>query len=98
MTQLSIKASDSQLLVSGELTRDQVSRDFEKSSYQLINAKNPVINLAGVSLVDTAGLAWLLAMLEHASKQNINLQFTEIPAKLENLAKLSGVAGFLPAK
>lgn len=98
MTLLSIKANNNQLVVSGELTREQVSRDFEKRSYQMISESCPVINLAQVSIVDTAGLAWLLAMLERAGEQNINLQFAEIPAKLENLAKLSGVAGFLPAK
>lgn len=98
MSQLTIESKGEKLMVSGKLTRDHVTRDFEKRSYQLINTESSVINLSKVSQIDTAGLAWLLAMLEHANQQNIHLYFTEIPAKLANLAKLSGVAGFLPAQ
>ena len=98
MSELTINSQNGQLHVVGTLTREQVTRQFEKRAYQLISADCPVINLGQVETIDTAGLAWLLVMLERASKQKITLEFIEIPAKLENLAKLSGVAAFLPAK
>lgn len=98
MSELKITAQADQLLVIGSLTREQVTHQFEKQAYQLISNDNAIINLRDVDAIDTAGLAWLLAMLEKANSKKITLELAEIPAKLENLAKLSGVAAFLPAK
>ena len=46
----------------------------------------------------TAGLAWLFYLVEQASKGDCELSFINIPTKLDNLIRLSGVEGFLPVK
>ncbi len=93
---ISIKASE--LIFTGELTRNTISPSFEKKSAQLITNEQNVFNLAAVSKIDTAGLAWLLLMLEQAGKRAIKLKFIHIPDELTKLAKLSAVDSFLPVE
>lgn len=98
MSCLTIESENEQLVVTGDLTRDNISTQFEKRSYQLINRNSANINLSNVSSVDTAGLAWMLVVVEHANHGNNSIQFIDIPEELQKLAKLSAVAAFLPVQ
>jgi len=93
---IKITQQTSQLILAGELTRKTVTKSFEKKSRQLLSNHINTLSLAAVSKVDTAGLAWLLMMLEQANRQAIALQFIDIPQELTKLAKLSAVDSFLP--
>jgi len=96
MPMIKITQQTSQLILAGELTRKTVTKSFEKKSRQLLSNHINTLSLAAVSKVDTAGLAWLLMMLEQANRQAIALQFIDIPQELTKLAKLSAVDSFLP--
>lgn len=87
-----------QIVVSGSLTRDTISKGFEKKAIELLKAEQLVIDLSQVERGDTAGLAWLLLIVEQANKRNISLQFTNIPNDLQKLANLSAVSAFLPVQ
>ncbi|MCO4799817.1 MAG: STAS domain-containing protein [Colwelliaceae bacterium] len=95
---IEIKQQDEQLFLTGELTRKTVNAAFEKKSEHLITKQISSLNLSAVSKVDTAGLAWLLLVLEQANQKQQTIHFTNIPAELFKLATLSAVDTFLPIK
>ena len=95
---IEITQQGEQLLLTGELTRKTVNSTFEKKAAVLISKEIASLNLAAVSRVDMAGLAWLLLILEQAKKQRQDIHFINIPQELFKLAKLSAVDTFLPTK
>lgn len=56
-----------------------------------------VVDLAGVTRVDSAGLALLLEWLRQARSEGRTVTFTGLPEKLLAIARLSGVDGLLVA-
>lgn len=82
----------------GELSRVTINEAFEKKTVNLFNNKDLVIDLADVIKTDTAGLAWLLLLVEETKKTNSEISFHNIPQDLLKLAKLSAVDLFLPVK
>lgn len=87
-----------QLLLTGELTRKTVNSSFEKKAAAFITKDIVLLDLSAVSRVDTAGLAWLLLVLEQTKKQRQEIHFINIPQELIKLAKLSAVDTFIPIK
>jgi phospholipid transport system transporter-binding protein len=88
-------------LLTGELSRNTVNDSWPNSLSDLRHsskAQTPVIDLAGVSHADTAGLAWLLNLLRDANKQNITFKLKNVPETIINLAKISDVDSFLPVQ
>jgi phospholipid transport system transporter-binding protein len=88
-------------LLSGELNRNTVNSCWRNSISDLLNSskgETPVIDFAGISQADTAGLAWLLNLLRDANKQNISFTLDNVPETIINLAKISDVDGFLPVQ
>jgi phospholipid transport system transporter-binding protein len=84
------------LLISGELSRQTVEqlKSNEFSHWFAHGALN--VNLHDLLKVDTAGLAWLLYLVESASKYTCQLSFSHIPEKLSKLIMLSGIDDFFP--
>ena len=95
---INIVQQDEELVVSGELTLKTITQSFEKKSYKLLTKTIKVLNFESVSKVDTAGLAWLLMMVEHAKNQSQIMHIINTPNELIRLAKLSSVEPFLPIK
>ena len=86
---------------SGELTRHTVPNIPYKLSNKLFenggaNACSITLDFNAVTLVDTAGLAWLLLQVERAQACRCQLHFTCLSEALIKLAQLSGVNEFLP--
>ena len=87
--------------VDGQLTRHTVPLLSNKKSKMLFKnavAKNTtaIVDLAKVTKIDTAGLAWLLSIVEKANEFSCSLSFIHISNDLIKLAKLSSVDTFLP--
>ena len=82
----------------GELSRNTINDSFEKKTMTLFNNEDLVIDLTDVVKTDTAGLAWLLLLVEEAKKTKSEISFHNIPQDLLKLAKLSAVDLFLPVK
>ena len=96
MTSITFTPSDEGGLLSGELTRQTVPQLPNKVVRQLISNSSIMLDLKQVKKVDTAGLAWLLALVEQAQVNACQLTLTHLPSDLIKLAKLSAVDDFLP--
>jgi len=95
---LTITIDNQQGTITGPLTRDTIAlldKNKHKSIFKGSTSDALTIDLGKISHADTAGLAWLLLLLETASKLNRQLSFAHIPDDLLKLAKLSAVDTFL---
>ena len=59
------------------------------------NQKKIVLNLSEITRSDSSGLTVLSGMMREAKKRNLKLTIKDIPEKLFNLAKLSGLDSIL---
>lgn len=82
--------------LSGILTRVSVPILDEKKIHTLLQADKITFDLAQIEQVDTAGLAWLCALLEQSYLNKCQLTYIHFPEQLLKLATLSGVNDFLP--
>ena len=96
VTSIKFTLSDEGGQLSGELTRHTVPKLSNKVVKQLIANSAIILDLKQVKKVDTAGLAWLLALVEQAQVNACQLTLTHLPSDLIKLAKLSAVDDFLP--
>mgnify|MGYP003915062961 FL=1 len=85
-------------MINGELTRHTITRGFERASKRLQVEAFSNVDLTEVSRVDTAGLAWLLSLVENAKLSERQLSFSSVSNDLLKLAKLTGVETFLQVK
>ncbi len=94
---LEIKLEGATGKIVGPLNRNTVAKLDKKYHVKVIKqlAKNATLDLAQTTSVDTAGLAWLLLLLEIANEKNCQLTFANLPDDLLKLAKLSAVDTFL---
>ncbi|WP_340678039.1 STAS domain-containing protein [Paraglaciecola sp.] len=86
-------------LLSGELNRSNVNSNWPSSVADIKQAasqQSVVLDLKGITKVDTTGLAWLMNILRDCRSQNIQFTLDNVPETLINLAKISDVEGFLP--
>lgn len=98
MTIISLNITPTSAELTGELTRKSIMQITKKSIKTLFLPSSITLDLAKVTRIDTAGLAWLFYLLEQANIDNCQLFFANIPTKLDKLIRLSGVEGFLPVK
>ncbi len=63
----------------------------------MFNTPLPLLtfDLAGVTRVDSAGLALMLEWRREAQRRGKNIRFQNIPAQLAAIAKVSGLNGIL---
>lgn len=88
---------ENKAVFTGELSRNTINEAFEKSCKSSFYKKDIVVDLESVDKVDSAGLAWLLILVENAKSTNNEISLHNIPNDLLKLAKLSAVDLFLPA-
>lgn len=92
---LKVERIDQQIRLSGELDRYTVPAVCPFT--ELAKQQGPLqLCLAGLSHVDTAGLAWLLEQVEQANKRDVALSLHEVPEQLQRLIDVSGVRTILP--
>ena len=81
--------------VSGVLTFDTVPDLFRQSAAWFAGSGDLLIDLAGVTRADSAGLALMLEWLRRARALNRPLRFTSIPAQVQTLIRINGLEGAL---
>jgi len=91
MKQLEFVQEGAKVTFSGALTLATIDSSFEKRSYKLLKTDQLTLDLSNILKVDTACLAWLLAMMEKSAKKNCQLTIDNLPKDLIKLAKLSSV-------
>lgn len=96
MNIITLKIIHDTALLSGELTRQTVPSISESDSRKFLKQKKATLDLAAVTKIDTAGLAWLLTQVELAKVNTCQLSLVHLPSGLIKLAQLSSVDSFLP--
>jgi len=96
VTELNLTLAGDKSTLTGELTRKTITRTFEKKSRNLCSSTRMAVDLSQVDKIDTAGLAWLLYVVEQAMQHSCQLTFTHVPKEILQLASLNGVDSFLP--
>ena len=93
---INVQQTDQKAIFSGALTRATITRTFDKQFRPLVNGKSMTIDLAKVNQIDTAGLAWILLLIELAATKACEITLINLPDDLIKLAKLSAVDTLLP--
>lgn len=88
---LTIEIKDQVALLNGQLTSAAVAALKNKAHRDIVKTEQMVVNLKHVNDVDTAGLAWLLFLVEQAKRHKCQLSFADLPEDLLKLAQLSDV-------
>ena len=77
--------------LTGEVVIDTVSALLETSKALSITA-NTKIDFSGVTNIDTSTISLILEWKRRAQKENQSIQFVSLPANLNSLTQLYGVA------
>lgn len=80
-----------ELRVEGSVTIDTVAATIAGAA-ALFNRNSHVIDLGGVTEVDSSAVSLLLEWQREASRQGRTICFTHMPPKLQSLVRLYGVA------
>jgi len=84
--------------LSGSLDFYSVPR-LENALDELLMNKQPItIDLAGVSRSDSAGLALMIEWLKRATLANVEITLLNLPAQMQNITRVSNLAGILPLR
>ena len=54
------------------------------------------IDLSGVELVDSAGLALLVELIKRAKRSNVTISFSNASAQMQVLVKVNGLESIIP--
>jgi len=91
-----IRRDGDRMMVSGALTLAHVAAALGEGN-KAIGAGARSVDLGEVSELDSSALALLLAWLREAKRGGRDLAFANLPQGLTTIARLYGVAEFLPA-
>lgn len=94
-SQLDFTMDGGVICLSGELDRFTVATLDKKVRLKRISDEKLVIDLANVSKVDSAGLAWILKAKATADQAGQLFSLNQAPQQLLVLAKLSGIESLI---
>lgn len=89
-----LQHQDQTVVVFGELDRHHING--KRASYRPKLTADSQLDLAKVSTIDTAGLAWILKFVGHYKKQDLQISIINVPSQLIALAQISNVLALLP--
>ena len=88
---------DNVLSVQGDLDVYSVAEAIKQGCHLIdINESFTVIDLSQVEKIDSAGLAFVIELMKVARKQNKNLLFKNIPARMHAVADFYGLSEVIP--
>lgn len=91
-----ITVQNNQWHVAGEILVDNANAVLNESR-ALEMANDLQVNFSAVTDVDTAALSFLIELQRRALASNVKVIFEHLPENLVSLAKLYGVADFIPS-
>jgi phospholipid transport system transporter-binding protein len=84
--------ADGRYAIRGQLTFQTVPRFFEHTREMLGTGHGPVtVDLAGVTLADSAGIALLVEWQQQARAANRALAFANLPEQVRKVIRVSGL-------
>jgi phospholipid transport system transporter-binding protein len=91
-----ISCENGRCTVQGPLTMSNVTAVLEESA-PLFAAPHVVVDLSGVTEVDSAAVSLLLEWRREAQASNRRIEFANLPVNLKSLADLYGVSDLVGA-
>jgi phospholipid transport system transporter-binding protein len=89
-----ISCNDGRCTLSGPLTIKNAASVLQEGA-ALFNGDAVILDLSAVSDVDSAAVSLLLEWQREAQRRGKRIQFVNLPANLQSLAKLYGVTELL---
>ncbi len=86
------------VIVKGDLTFDTVTKLFDSAPQKFEQQSDLVINLAGVTRSDSAGLALVIEWIRFANKNRKSIVFQNIPDQMLAIAHASGLDELIPVQ
>ena len=93
-----ISCSGDTCTLTGALNLENVVAVLEESARALPSAGRVVIDLSGVTEVDSSAVSLLLELRRSALRQNRPIEFVNLPQNLQSLAELYGVSDLLAGR
>jgi len=90
-TVVTISCEGERCALQGPITMENVTAVLAEGT-QLFKSPRVVVDLKAVTEVDSAAVSLLLEWRRAAEKENRRIEFENVPANLESLAELYGVA------
>ena len=93
-----IKQTDGTYIIDGELNMLTVPRAAKELIAILPTAQGEklTIDLTAVSRTDSAGVALLVEVMQHAKAAKLSLSFLNLPQQMQEIAGISGLLDILP--
>jgi phospholipid transport system transporter-binding protein len=94
-----IKKQQAVYAIEGELnmqTVPEVSKQLAKLIKEQTATENLTLDLASISRSDSAGVALLVDVMQHAKTSKITLLFSNLPQQMQDIAGISGLLDILP--
>ena len=91
-----ISCNGERCIVQGSITMNNVTAVLAES-LPLFTGSHIVVDLGGVTELDSAAVSLLLEWRRASAAANRRIQYTNVPANLRSLADLYGVAGLIGA-
>ena len=92
---LECEGSTGRFRIRGVLDFDSVSTLNERSRELFLNYRDIIIDLSGVTYVNSAGLVLLLEWKRQTMMEKKSLQLLNVPQKLHNIARISEIETIL---
>jgi len=83
--------------LSGDLGYAAAADLLERGRSAFAGGREARVDLSGVTDADSAGLAVLLEWVHLARREGREIRFLNVPRRMTDLARIGGVAEFLPA-
>jgi phospholipid transport system transporter-binding protein len=83
------------ICLQGALDRDQVPELWSFAKTWVPKESQIELSLKNVGRVDSAGMVFLIHLIEHAKKQNCHIMLRFVPEQLDTLFQLSRVDSLL---
>lgn len=93
-----IKQADGTYVIDGELNMHTVPEAAKELIAILPRAQGEklTIDLTAVSRSDSAGVALLVDIMQHAKSAKLDLAFSNLPQQMKDIAGISGLLDILP--
>jgi len=93
-----IKQADGTYVIDGELNMHTVPGAAKELIAILPRAQGEklTIDLTAVSRSDSAGVALLVDIMQHANSANLTLSFSNLPQQMKDIAGVTGLLDILP--
>lgn len=83
------------LIIQGPLIKETVMKQWATVQPQLMSGVYQYVDLGEVTQSDSAGLAFLLAIMREAKERAFAISFLRLPEQMLEIAKVNGVITFL---